>query len=315
MIKNNSSIVVTGCAGFIGSHLTEMLLNDGYTVLGVDKLTYAGKMENMEEFINKHSKFKFYNIDITSTIDLESLFVDQKVQLIINCAAETHVDNSIKNCDAFLHTNIIGVKNILEICKKYDIPLLHFSTDEVYGDTLSGSYIETDQLNPKNPYSASKAAADFLIKSYHNTYGIKYILVRPSNNFGPRQHKEKFIPTILKNLALNKKIPVYGNGKQIREWTYVKDTCKAVIHIIAHGNYGETYNISSNVEKENIDIVNMICNYMNIQMKQHVEHVKDRLGHDIRYSVNSKKLLDIGFAFQSSFINNMEETIKFYLKG
>lgn len=315
MIKDNSSIVVTGCAGFIGSHLTEMLLNNGYTVFGVDKLTYAGKMENMEEFINKHPKFKFYNIDITSTIDFESLFVDQKIQLIVNCAAETHVDNSIKNCDAFLQTNIIGVKNILEICKKYDIPLIHFSTDEVYGDALSGSYTETAQLNPKNPYSASKAAADFLIKSYHNTYGIKYILLRPSNNFGPRQHKEKFIPTILKNLASNNKIPVYGNGKQIREWTYVKDTCKAVIHIIKYGNCGETYNISSNIEKENIDIVNMICNYMNIHMKEHVEHVKDRPGHDIRYSINSKKLLDIGFEFQSFFINNLEETIKFYLKG
>jgi dTDP-glucose 4,6-dehydratase len=315
MIKNNLPIVVTGCAGFIGSHLTEMLLNDGYEVIGIDKLTYAGKMENMSEFNKINPKFKFYNIDITSSIDLESLFVDEKIQTIINCAAETHVDNSIKKCDAFLQTNIIGVKNILEICKKYDIPLIHFSTDEVYGDALSGSYGEDTQLNPKNPYSASKAAADFLIKSYHNTYGIKYILVRPSNNFGPRQHKEKFIPTILKNVSSNKKIPVYGNGKQVREWTYVRDTCKAVIHIMSNGKYGEIYNISSNIEKENIDIVNMICNFMNINIEDYVEHVKDRPGHDIRYSVNSKKLLNMGFIFESSFINNMKETIQFYLKG
>lgn len=315
MIKNNLPIVVTGCAGFIGSHLTEMLLNDGYSVIGIDKLTYAGKMENMHEFINKRPNFKFYNIDITSNISLESLFVDEKVQTIINCAAETHVDNSIKNCDVFLQTNIIGVKNILEICKKYDIPLIHFSTDEVYGDALSGSYTESAQLNPKNPYSASKAAADFLIKSYHNTYGIKYILVRPSNNFGPRQHKEKFIPTILKNLALNKKIPVYGNGKQIREWTYVKDTCKAVIHIMTNGKYNEIYNISSNIEKENIEIVKTICNLINMNMKDCVEHVKDRPGHDIRYSVDSKKLLNTGFTFDSLFINNIEETINFYLQG
>lgn len=314
MIKNNSTIVVTGCAGFIGSHLTEMLLDLGYNVVGVDKLTYAGKMENMSSFLQKNPKFVFYNADITCLKSFESVFINQKIDMIINCAAETHVDNSIKNCDAFLNTNIFGVKTILEICKNYDIPLMHFSTDEVYGDVSSGSYTESSQLNPKNPYSASKAAADFLIKSYHNTYGIKYILVRPSNNFGPRQHKEKFIPTILKNITSNKKIPVYGNGKQIREWTYVKDTCKAIIHILNNGSYGETYNISSNIEKQNIEIVKLICDHIKVDLDDCVEYVKDRPGHDFRYSVNSNKLLNSGFTFNSSFINNMEETIKFFIK-
>lgn len=313
MIKNNFYIALTGCAGFIGSHLTELLLNEGYYVVGIDKITYAGNPKNMKNFIN-HPRFKFYSSDITSIDELKNIFTEVDVCSIINCAAETHVDNSIKNCDLFLQTNIIGVKNILEICKKYDIPLLHFSTDEVYGDTLSGSFLENDGLNPKNPYSATKAAADFLIKAYNNTYGIKYILVRPSNNFGPRQHKEKFIPTILKNILTNKKIPVYGNGKQIREWTYVKDTCKAVLHILKNPSYGEIYNISSNVEKENIEIIKIISNQLSKNFEQQVEYVQDRPGHDIRYSVNSKKLLNTNFKFESCFINNVIETIEYYIK-
>lgn len=313
MIKNNFYIAVTGCAGFIGSHLTELLLNEGYYIVGIDKLTYAGKPENMKNFIN-HPKFKFYNTDIISKTELDNIFSDIDISSVINCAAETHVDNSIKNCDAFLQTNIIGVKNILELCKKYKIPILHFSTDEVYGDAKSGSFLENDSLNPKNPYSASKASADCLIKAYSNTYGIKYILVRPSNNYGPRQHKEKFIPTILQSISLNKKIPVYGNGKQIREWTYVKDTCKAVLHILKNPCYNEIYNISSNIEKENIEIIQIIFNVLSKDLNSYIEYVKDRPGHDIRYSVNSNKLLDTGFTFDSVFINNVQETIKFYMK-
>jgi dTDP-glucose 4,6-dehydratase len=307
-IKSGSTVIITGCAGFIGSHVTEHLLACGYKVVGIDKMTYAGKLSNMKDFI-LNDDFSFYMKDINIFNEIEKVINEYDVSAIINCAAETHVDNSIIDCTNFLQTNIMGVKNLLEICKIKNIPLLHFSTDEVYGDAICTSFIEESPLKPKNPYSASKAAADHLIASYNNTYKIKYLIVRPSNNFGPRQHKEKFIPTILRKLKANEKIPIYGNGKQKREWTYVKDTAKAIELLLNKGVVNEIYNISSNHEEVNINVVSLICKKLNIDFNSAVQYVPDRLGHDFRYSVNCDKIKSLGFSPDNSFEQNLDVTI------
>ncbi len=308
-IKSGSTIVITGCAGFIGSHLAEHLLDCGYKVVGIDILTYAGKLSNMKEFVCNEN-FHFYMNDITDFDDIKRSIEGHDVSAIINCAAETHVDNSIIDCTNFLKTNIFGVKTLLEVCRSENIPLIHFSTDEVYGDAISCSFTEESPLKPKNPYSASKAAADHLIAAYSNTYKTKFLIVRPSNNFGPRQHKEKFIPTILRKLADKQKIPVYGTGQQRREWTYVKDTAMAVELLLNNGAENQTYNISSNHEEVNIDVISLICKLLNIDLYNNIEHVPDRLGHDFRYSVNCEKIKSIGFAISSNFEENIKNTIK-----
>jgi len=308
-IKSGSTVVITGCAGFIGSHLTEHLLGCGYKIVGIDKLTYAGSSSNMKEFISDKN-FSFYMNDITDLDGIKKSIEGHYISAIINCAAETHVDNSIIDCTNFLNTNIVGVKTLLEICRSENIPFIHFSTDEVYGDAISCSFTEESPLKPKNPYSASKAAADHLIAAYANTYKTKFLIVRPSNNFGPRQHKEKFIPTILRKLKENQKIPVYGTGQQRREWTYVKDTALAIELLLNKGIANEIYNISSNHEEVNIDVISLICKLLNIDLYNNIEYVPDRLGHDFRYSINCQKIKAIGFTINNMFEENIQTTIK-----
>ena len=304
-----TNILITGCAGFIGSHVAELFVNSGYNVIGYDAFTYAGKEENLKSIKDK-SNFKCYMDCITNYETLKYCIKTNDINWIINLAAETHVDNSIKDCMPFISTNIVGVKTILDICKETKCKLLHFSTDEVYGVAHNISFKETDCLNPRNPYSATKASADHLILSYANTYGINYILVRPSNNFGPRQHNEKFVPTIIKNLKNNNKIPIYGDGSQIREWTDVRETAKAIKFILENSSLNEIYNISSNCEMTNMNVVKSVCSLLNLTYDKCVQYITDRPGHDIKYSVSCDKLTSLGFVLKSNF----EETLKDILK-
>lgn len=301
-------LLVTGCAGFIGSHLTERLLDDGYEITGVDCMTYAGNSKVVET-IQKNKKFVFCEKRI-GHIDQTDL---KDISLVVNLAAETHVDNSIKKSEPFINTNIVETHHLLEVCRKTDTPILHFSTDEVYGVAEACSFSETSCLNPKNPYSATKAAIDHMIKAYQNTYGLRATTIRPSNNFGPRQNREKFIPTIVRSLKEGKKIPVYGKGDQVREWTFVKHTAAAASFICSEmliGRcLGDVFNFSSSIEMKNVDVVEKICRMTNKDYESSVQFVEDRLGHDFRYSVNCKKILEAGFSFECKFDDELLATV------
>ena len=305
-------ILVTGCAGFIGGHVVEKLLSDGYDVLGIDCLTYAGDKELMETLEVEHDNFKFITLNI-GAIRSEHL---TNVDLVVNLAAESHVDNSIANSSVFVQTNVVESHSLIEVCHQSNIPLLHFSTDEVYGVSKTKTFEETDALNPRNPYSATKAAIDHMIFAYQNTYDFKATLIRPSNNFGPRQNGEKFIPTILRSLQEGKKIPVYGKGDQIREWTYVKHTAAAVSFLVGKmigGEcVGEIYNFTTGIDMTNIEMVTRICDGIGVSVNDSVEHVEDRLGHDFRYSITAKKLEGAGFKVNANIEKELRETILFY---
>lgn len=306
------NIMITGCAGFIGSHAVDLFLKKGYRVIGVDCFTYAGNEENIKHQY-KNSKFKIYKENICSTEAIKSICEEEKIDWIINFAAESHVDNSIDSCDNFIKTNVVGVKSILEICKNLDIKLFHISTDEVYGSILDGSYKEGDKLSPRNPYSATKAAAEHLILSYANTYGIEYLIARPSNNFGPRQHREKFLPTVIRSLKSGKKIPLYGTGQNIRDWLYVKDCVKFIEYILNNSPMNEIYNITYNNEHRNCDIIEKALESFKIKFEDAVEYVPDRLGHDFRYSINNDKIMTLGFTIESNFDSNFKETIGWFI--
>ena len=279
------NLLITGCAGFIGSHAVDYFLEKGYKDDGVDCVTYAGSASNIRDHYGNRN-FKLFNANICNTSKILEICRLRDIKWIINFAAETHVDNSIRSCSAFIKSNIDGVRSLLEVCRQTDTRLFHLSTDEVYGDIKAGSFTETDHLNPKNPYSATKAAAEHMIKAYANTYGVEYLMVRPSNNFGPRQHGEKFLPTIMRKLLNDEKIPIYGTGRNIREWTYVKDTPRAIEHILLNSEFNKTYNISSSNEQENLEIVKKITAILNRDFKSSIEFVPDRLGHDFRYSID-----------------------------
>ena len=303
------NIIITGCAGFIGSHATDYFLDKGYNVVGIDCFTYAGHQGNIAHRI-KDSNFKLYNMDICSSSQIEEICNLRNISWIINFAAETHVDNSIRSSSSFIRSNIEGVRSLLEVCKKTKARLLHISTDEVYGSTKSGVFSEDDKLDPRNPYSATKAAAEHLITAYNNTHGTEYLIVRPSNNFGPRQHNEKFIPTIVKSLVDNKKVPVYGDGLNIREWLYVKDTARAVEFIMKNSELNQVYNITSKNEMTNISVVSKVCNIMKKNPEEAIEYVEDRPGHDYRYSISSDKLSSLGFDLQTNFDDALKKTVK-----
>jgi len=301
------NVIVTGCAGFIGSHTTEELLSRGHTVIGVDSMTYAASEENMKEFIDS---IDFHNIDINDTEKIHNIVTTHGVEWIINFAAETHVDNSIVSVEPFIRSNIDGVFSLLEVCRNTGCKILHISTDEIYGSATKGSFTETDNFNPKNPYSATKAAAEHLVTSFHNTYGVEYKMTRMSNNFGPRQHQEKFIPTILRSLRSNKKIPIYGDGKNIRDWFYVKDCAKCVVDVLELGEMNEVYNLTLQNELENIEVVNIILEEFDLDPQENIEFVADRLGHDFRYSIDNEKFLGISSRTPTDFRKSLQQTIK-----
>lgn len=310
-MKSNKNILMTGCAGFIGSHALDYFLEKQYKVFGVDNLTYAGKMENLNHNLN-HKDFSFMKVDISDYSKIDKICGENKIDWIVNFAAETHVDNSIQSSHQFIDSNIRGIHSLLESCRKHKIKLFHVSTDEVYGDIKEGSYVEKDKMNPKNPYSATKSSAEHFVTSYANTYGVEYLIVRPSNNFGPRQHSEKLLPTVIGKILSNDKIPIYGDGRNIREWTYVKDTVKSIEYILQNSSLNEVYNISHNLEKENLTIVKKVCDIMDADFNKKIVFIEDRLGHDFRYSVNSDKLINLGFNFNCDFDKNLQETIEYY---
>jgi dTDP-glucose 4,6-dehydratase len=300
----------------MGSHVTRELLARGWYVIGVDKCTYASNENFLEQF-KKYKTFKFIKADIN---DLDRL---HDCDYVINMAAETHVDNSIMSSGVFLHSNINGVHHLLELIKqqpRYKQPvLLHFSTDEVYGDIETGAHTETDLLKPSNPYSASKAAADMLITAWARTYGLKYVIVRPTNNYGTGQYVEKLIPKSIKYLTLGKKIDLHDRGEPVRTWLHADDTATAVAVIIKSGVTNEIYNISGNVEMPNREVIKKLLTiYKGSEAAKNWEdYIMDsqRVGQDVRYSIDDSKLKALGWLPQADFDNALEDIVKYYIEN
>jgi dTDP-glucose 4,6-dehydratase len=313
------TIIVTGGLGFIGSNLINILSRKKYFIINIDKVTYASNSRNIKKNIKN---YKFYKQDINNQNFIKKILDKYSPSLIFNVAAETHVDRSIDGPKQFIDSNIYGVFNLLEAIRKFKkkIKLIHVSTDEVYGDIVKNkSSKETDPYNPSSPYSASKASSDLLIKSYVRTYKIPAIITNCCNNYGPNQYPEKLIPTIIYKIISKKPIPIYGNGKNIREWIHVEDHCNALIKISEKGFLGENYNIGSGVELNNIDIVKKIVSSfkeidINLANKAKFVFVKDRPGHDLRYSLNSSKIKkNLKWKCKYNFNEGINKTIIWYI--
>ncbi len=319
-------IIVTGGLGFIGINLVEYLLSKKkIKVLCIDKKTYAS---NKNIFI-KNKNFIFKKLDISKKKKLRNLIFDYKPNCIFHLAAETHVDNSIKNSREFIKSNIIGTYNLLNIFKEYyenhnkNFKFINISTDEVYGSSKTGSFKESRKYFPNSPYSASKASSDMLARAWHKTFNLPIITTNCSNNFGPYQHKEKLIPKIIKNLLKNKKIPLYGNGKNMRDWIYVKDHVKILYLVYLKGTIGETYNIGVNCVLSNLEIVkklvkihNKYQNEKKIRFKNSIKFVEDRKGHDFRYAISTNKIKKLGILKNIKKIDvNLNKTYKWYFQN
>lgn len=326
------SILVTGGCGFIGSNFIHFLLSEsGFTgqIINVDNLTYAGNFENLEGLDEKFSgRYRFIKDDICDHKAMVQVFETFEIDTICHFAAESHVDRSIIEPDAFIKTNIIGTFNLLELVRLHQDRIIlfhHVSTDEVYGSLgKDGYFTEATPYDPSSPYSASKAASDHLVRAYHKTYGIPITISNCSNNYGPFQFPEKLIPLIILNALEGKPLPVYGDGKNIRDWLYVKDHCKAVWKIMRKGNRGKTYNIGGRCEMRNIDVVRKICDLLdeiepgpgNKPRSNLIAFVKDRPGHDLRYAIDFSKLeKELGWVPDESFETGIKKTIKWYISN
>jgi dTDP-glucose 4,6-dehydratase len=311
-------IIITGGLGFIGSNLINILKNK-YFIINIDKITYASNFKNIDPYIKN---YKFYKQDINNKIFIKSILKKYNPSIIFNLAAETHVDRSIDGPEEFIKSNIFGVFSLLESIRNYKkkIKLIHISTDEVYGD-IKKNYKskEDDAYKPSSPYSASKASGDLLIKSYIRTYKIPAIITNCCNNFGPNQYPEKLIPTIIYNIINKKPIPIYGEGKNVREWIYVKDHCDALIKIAKKGILGENYNIGSGIVLNNIQIAKKIISAFkkinfNKNIKNKIIFVQDRPGHDLRYCLDSSKIKNkLKWKCKSNFDQRINETIFWYI--
>jgi len=306
------AVYVTGCLGFIGYHLTKQCLENDWHVYGIDKQTYASNTQFLNE-LKSYPKFKYSCVDIN---DIERI---HDCDYFINTAAETHVDNSIKCSNAFLESNINGVHNILKLIqvKKQRPIFLHFSTDEVYGDIDVGSFKESNLLKPSNPYSATKAAADMLILAWARTFDIRYVIVRPTNNYGTGQYVEKFIPKAIKYLTLGRKIILHDKGLPKRTWLHVSDTVSAIMQIIESEEQNEIYNINGNYEEQNIVIAKKILyNYGILNDEDDwIDDTEKRLGQDVRYSVNDNKLKEIGWQPEADFDKELKIIVDYYKKN
>jgi len=308
-------VYITGCLGFIGRHVTELLLEKNWYVYGIDNCTYASDMNALSNF-NSYPNFKFERKNIC---DIERL-VD--CDFFINIAAETHVDNSIRDSKVFIDSNINGVHNILNLIKNYRQEsnkkpvLLHFSTDEVYGDISNGIHIETDILKPSNPYSATKAAADMLVLAWARTYGINYVIVRPTNNYGIGQYVEKLIPKTCKYLNLGRKVPLHNHGTPIRNWLHAEDTAKAVIKIIDSEVENQIYNISGGFEQSNLEtarkIISAFLSSNDFDINDYVDFSFSRVGQDVRYALNDDKLKMLGWKSEAIFDKEISSIVKYY---
>ena len=305
-------LLVTGGAGFIGSNFVHHVLKEHpyYEITVLDNLTYAGRKENLQDLWKKIS---FVRGDITRKEDVEQ--TAKNCDCIINFAAETHVDRSIIDAGTFVLTDVLGTYNLLEAARKYKVAkFIQISTDEVYGDILKGSFTESDRLNPRNPYSASKAGAELLCHSYFETYGLYVVITRSSNNYGPNQHPEKLIPKSIILALLNQKIPIYGTGKNIRDWLYVEDNCAAIGCILRNGEAGEVYNVAGNEKLENLEVVKAILK-LSGKPESLIEFVRDRPGHDLRYSINAKKLSALGWKPRTKFKIGLHKTFQWYMQN
>ena len=314
-------IIVTGGLGFIGSNLIDLLLKKKYFVINIDKVTYSSNFYNTAEFV-KNKNYKFIKCDINNK-RISSILNKYKPVCIFNLAAETHVDRSIDDAKSFIYSNILGVYNILECFKKYSqknkkTKLVHISTDEVYGDILTGRSDEKYAYKPSSPYAASKASSDHLVYSYVRTHNIPAMVTNCSNNYGPKQHPEKLIPKLIYNILNNKALPIYGKGKNSREWIYVKDHCEALLKVYQKGKIGEFYNIGSNKNLNNIQICKTllkISKKINVVKKNvKIKFVKDRPGHDFRYALNSNKIKkELKWKPKTSFEKGILDTFNWYL--
>jgi len=325
------NVLVTGGAGFIGSNFVKYMLGKhDYRIINVDALTYAGNLENLED-IADNQNYVFIRADIRDRDKMDEIFASYGIDTVVNFAAESHVDRSIVEPEIFLTTNIIGTQVLLDVAKKYwkvnpddkyckdfksGVKFLQVSTDEVYGELgKTGMFVETMPLLPNNPYSASKASADLMVRAYNETFGIPINITRCSNNYGPYQFPEKLIPLMINNCLKDKELPVYGDGMQIRDWLHVTDHCSAIDTVLHKGLDGEVYNIGGNNEKANIEIVKLIIETLG-KSKELIKYVKDRPGHDRRYAIDNTKITtQLGWAPAYTFEQGIKETIEWNLNN
>ena len=316
--------LVTGGLGFIGSNLIDLLLKKKFYIINIDKITYSSNFYNTKEFTN-NKNYKFIKCDLNNRKKILQILKKFKPKGIFNLAAETHVDRSIDGPKAFVKSNILGVFNLLEAFKIYsknnhNVRLIHVSTDEVYGDVLKGRSKEDDQYKPSSPYAASKASSDHLVQSYIKTYKTPVIITNCSNNYGPKQHPEKLIPKLIYNILNNKTLPIYGKGKNSREWIYVSDHCDALLRIFKKGKIGKFYNIGSNLNLNNLMIVKKLLSIgakkIKLGKNVKIKFVKDRPGHDLRYAINSNKLRKkLKWKPKTKINNGLEKTFDWYINN
>ena len=335
-MKNKKTILVTGGAGFIGSALIRHIIKNTYhSVVNIDKLSYSGNLQSLES-IESNKDYIFEQVDICDEKELNRIFKKNKPDIVMHLAAESHVDRSIDGPGDFIKTNIVGTYTLLEQSKNYwqslegdkknNFRFLHVSTDEVYGD-LDGTtdfFSEETSYDPSSPYSATKASSDHLVRAWHRTYGLPVLITNCSNNYGPCQFPEKLIPHVVLNALEGKNLPIYGDGKQIRDWLYVDDHVLALMSVVLDGNVGETYNIGGSNEIQNIEVVKKICNILDklisnklngmASFSELITYVKDRPGHDVRYAINANKInRDLGWKPKESFESGILKTVQWYL--
>ncbi len=311
-------ILVTGGAGFIGSNFVRYMLNkhQDYKIVNLDLLTYAGNIKSLDD-VKDNPNYLFVKGDIADNKLVDKIVSDNKIDVIINFAAESHVDRSITNPDIFVKTNVLGTQNLLEVAKKYKIEkFFQISTDEVYGSLgKTGFFTEKTPLSPNSPYSASKASADLLVMAYHHTFGLNVNITRCSNNYGPYQFPEKLIPLFITNALDNKQVPLYGDGLNIRDWLFVEDHCSAIDTVLHKGKNGEIYNVGGNNEKTNKYITDTILKYLGKDSSL-IKYVADRLGHDRRYAIDATKIKEeLGWEPKYKFEQAIEKTIEWYLNN
>ena len=335
-MKNKKNIIVTGGAGFIGSALIRHIIKNTYhSVVNIDKLSYSGNLQSLES-IESNKDYIFEQVDICDEKELNRIFKKNKPDIVMHLAAESHVDRSIDGPGDFIKTNIVGTFTLLEQSKNYwqslegdkknNFRFLHVSTDEVYGD-LEGTtdfFSEETSYDPSSPYSATKASSDHLVRAWHRTYGLPVLITNCSNNYGPCQFPEKLIPHVILNALEGKNLPIYGDGRQIRDWLYVDDHVLALMSVVLDGNVGETYNIGGSNEIQNIEVVKKICNILDklisnklngmASFSELITYVKDRPGHDVRYAINANKInRDLGWKPEESFESGILKTVQWYL--
>jgi len=322
-MKIKNKIIVTGGLGFIGSNLIDLLIKKNFYVINIDKVSYSSNFYNVRDF-KKNKNYRFIKCDILNNNKISKILKKEKPDALFNLAAESHVDRSIDYPYPFIKNNILGVFNLLEAVKSYyknnkKFKFIHISTDEVYGDIIKGRTKESFPYKPSSPYAASKASSDHLVYSYYHTYKMPVIITNCSNNYGPKQHPEKLIPKVIYNIINDIDLPIYGDGKNSREWIYVEDHCAALIEVLKKGKIGEFYNIGSNENINNLMICSKLIKIfkkLNLKSKSKIIFIKDRPGHDRRYALNSNKIIDeLKWSREIKIDNGLHKTVKWYLEN